>query len=148
MSQLERRVRALEDRAALAQLNHRYARLVDLGRFEEFAALFAHGTWRDCTGADEVLAWLRENVRLYDGTPRTNHLISALDIEVDGDAARGRSTITVYQQRPGTADISVITVNDYIDEYQRIEGEWWFSSRHVVRRLEGDMSAHVFDQSR
>lgn len=148
MSELESRLRQSEDREHIASLNHRYARLIDSGKLEAFSRLFADGTWRDCTGPGSVLSWLRENVRLYGETPRTNHLISALDIDIDGDTAAGLSTITVFLQTPESSTVSVITVNEYYDEYSRIDGEWWFTSRRVSRRLEGDMTAHVRDQRR
>lgn len=148
LESVSRRIGLLDDRDEITRLNHRYTRLIDTGRLEEFAELFAHGTWRDCTGAAAVLDWLRTNVRLYAGTPRTNHLISALDIEIDGDTATGLSTITVYFQHPDATQISVITVNDYFDEYRRIDDRWQFASRRVSRRLEGDMTEHVVDQTR
>jgi hypothetical protein len=133
------------DEIRLRRLNDRYADLVDAGRFEEFSDLFRHGSWRgDLVGSDAVLQWLREHVIVYDdGTPRTHHLISSLRFQIDGERARGWSTITVLQQNPATSVIEIITVNDYTDEYAIIDGAWAFVSRTVRRRLEGDMSRHV-----
>lgn len=136
----------IEARHQIEALNYRYARLIDAGNFVEFAELFAHGTWRDRVGRDAVLSWLRENVRLYDGLTRTSHLISALEVEVDGARATGRSTITIFHQPASGEPITVMTVNDYDDRYGEIDGEWRFLSREVTRRLEGDMTPHLFSR--
>lgn len=146
MDDLAHRVQRLEDVQAIELLNREYARLIDAGELAAFAELFRDAVWRDCAGADAVLKWLQGNVRLYDGTPRTHHLVSGLTIDVDGSTAEGRSTITVYLQPEPGDPILPITVSDYHDEYVRVGGEWRFRSRKVARRLEGDMTAHLRDQ--
>ena len=129
----------------IRRLNHRYAELVDHGRLREFAQMFSRATWRGFTGSDDLLAYLHENVIIYpDGTPRTHHLVSNLDITLTGDdRAESTSVITIYQARWSSGEIRVITVNDYRDTYRLESGVWRFESRWVVRRLEGDMSEHL-----
>lgn len=142
------RLQRLESVRAIEALNTEYARLIDAGRLEEFADLFRGAVWRNCVGADAVLSWLKENVRLYGETPRTHHLVSGLvvEIEPDGATARGTSTITVLLQPEAAGPIVAITVSDYHDEYALVEGRWRFRTRQVTRRLEGDMTAHLRDQ--
>lgn len=147
MSELAARVQEIEDVRAIERLNTEYARLIDAGRLEEFSELFRNGVWRGHVGYDAVLSWLRGNVRLYDGTPRTHHLVSGLEVAVDGDRAESWSTITVHLQPAVGEAITPITVSDYHDTYERGEAGWSFRTRAVRRRLEGDMRAHLRDQT-
>lgn len=68
-------------RGEIQQLLHRYAHAFDAGEFAAFAALFEHGTLHlqgvspPVSGIEEVLAMIECRVILYDGVPRTNHLI-------------------------------------------------------------------------
>ncbi len=80
----------MSDRAEITALVHAYARRLDAGDLDGVAALFEHATWRsESTGevlrGTEIRA-VYERVRLYDGSPRTKHLITNLSIEVEPDA--------------------------------------------------------------
>lgn len=128
--------------AEIQELNRRYAESIDSGRFDEFAALFAHGLWRGMPGS-EVEAWLTETIRLYeDGTPRTAHLTTELSVEVSGLRAQGRCVVTILQQPVPRGPIRFLTVNDCVDEYEYASGGWRFARRDPHPRLRGDMSAH------
>ena len=84
---------------------YEYARLIDAGDFAGVAELFRHGeiitAQGGATGYDEVLAMYTAATRLYeDGTPRTRHLTTNLDIRQDGDSASCQSYFTVMQSLP------------------------------------------------
>lgn len=131
-----------DDVEAIRRLNMEYARRIDTGDLAGFAELFADGVWNDLIGADAVRGWLERWVILYDGSPRTAHMIGNLDIDVDGDQARSSSVISVFQMIPGATEITTITVNDYDDEYERGASGWIWRRRVIRRRLVGDTSHH------
>jgi hypothetical protein len=133
------------DRHAIERLLADYSWHVDRGEFEAFAELFRHGTWNGKVGYDATLAWLRDNVVLYDGVPLTHHVTSDLAIDIDdsGERATVRSYITVFQRTPSDDAVKVVTANSYDDVVvKRAEG-WSFERRTVARRLVGDFSTHL-----
>ena len=72
----------------ILHLLNRYAFTIDTGDLDGFADLFAHGEWRMANG--ELLTGrqqIREalaRIRIYaDGTPRTKHVTSNIDVTVD-----------------------------------------------------------------
>jgi 3-phenylpropionate/cinnamic acid dioxygenase small subunit len=92
------------DRDEIAALVHRYAELLDAGDMDGVVAMFAHATWRSAaTGAvlrtPEEIRAVYDRITLYDGVPRTRHLMNNLIIDlVDGaDEASGRCYYTVLQ---------------------------------------------------
>ena len=93
----------MSDARKIENLIARYAELVDTGDFTGVGGLFTDGVFRgsaDFTGPDQVAGMLRDRVILYeDGTPRTHHVTTNLQIEVDNQAgtASARSYITVFQ---------------------------------------------------
>ncbi|ODU07385.1 MAG: hypothetical protein ABS81_01100 [Pseudonocardia sp. SCN 72-86] len=129
--------------AAIEELLHSYVQRIDDGHLEGFAELFRHGRWNGIEGYDAVLSWLRRNVILYDGTPRTTHLMSAPRISVRHDTAHVRSTVTVLQQAEPSQPISTIAVNDYDDTFIRVDVGWRWLERSVLRRLRTDMRGHL-----
>lgn len=134
-----------DDRRDIEDLIVRYAHTIDRGDLEGFADLFTHGTWLGRQGRNETLAWVRDNVRLYDGQTWTQHLVSSVLIEMSdttADRAHAISRIHVVQQPPGE-EIRTVRVNVYEDTFVRVEGTWWFATREVTRRLHGDDSAHL-----
>ena len=123
---------------------HEYARLIDLAQFDDVAALFAAGEWFGLEGADAVRAWFADNVILYDGSPRTQHVVSNVDVRVDDDrrTAQAHSYITVFQQVEPGGPIVAITANYYVDSFARRDGQWSFAKRSIHRRLVGDATSH------
>jgi 3-phenylpropionate/cinnamic acid dioxygenase small subunit len=121
-----------------------YAYRLDSGDFAGFAELYRNGRWQNCLGYDETLAWLTERVRLYEGLPRTSHLVGNVSIRnVDNDKATALSYITVLQQPDAHSPISIMCVNRYHDTFARTEGTWHFKDRQIERVLRGDMSGHL-----
>ena len=139
----------MTDRDAIAALIHAYAERIDGGDLEGVAELFAHGTFGAPgaavrRGADELLAVLRRVVILYDGVPRTKHVVTNLVIEVDAEraTATARSYFTVLQATQ-TLPLQVVIAGRYADRFERAEGTWRFADRVVHMDLLGDVSQHV-----
>ena len=143
---------AFEDWHAIHTLLTTYAEHLDAGRFAAVAALFEHATYRiehaggsgvsSYEGAAEVQAFC-EQTRLHpDGTPRTRHLVTNVDIHVDGDAATSRSYATVLQQTDALP-LQPIASGCYVDRFARVDGAWRFADRLITGFLLGDRSQHV-----
>ena len=141
-----------KDWQAISKLLTGYAALIDAGRFEEAAALFEHATYdvvRDAggvvahyEGATAVLAFFSGTIIHPDGTPRTKHLVTNVDIDLDGDRASARSYVTVLQQTE-LLPLQPIASGRYLDRFERVGGEWRFAERVVTGFLLGDRSQHV-----
>src|SRR5262245_61493829 len=97
-SALEASATMFEDWQAIESLLMTHAEHVDSGRLAEAAAMFENATYRieragqpdfvKCRGAAQVEK-LFAVTRLYpDGTPRTKHVVTNVNIELDGDRAR------------------------------------------------------------
>jgi hypothetical protein len=141
-----------EDWHAINTLLMTYAEQLDLGRNGEVAVLFAHATYRvehsgtthvsEYRGASEVLAFC-EQTRVYeDGTPRTKHVITNVNIQVDGDRATASSYATVFQQTD-VLPLQPIASGRYLDRFERVAGTWRFADRLITGFLLGDRSQHV-----
>jgi 3-phenylpropionate/cinnamic acid dioxygenase small subunit len=141
-----------EDWHAINTLLMTYAEQLDLGRNNEVAALFAHATYRvehsgashvsEYRGASEVRGFC-EQTRVYeDGTPRTKHVITNVNIQVDGDRASASSYATVFQQTD-VLPLQPIASGRYLDRFERVAGTWRFADRLITGFLLGDRSQHV-----
>lgn len=138
----------------IENLVYEYAFRLDAGDFDGVAALFVHG--RVCgvengppetvfAGAQRVRQMYETAVRVHeDGTPRTRHLTSNVQIRVDEDAgtARGKAYYCVTQ---ATAELplQVIVTGHYHDTFHRIDGAWWFDSRTMFVDQVGDTGHHL-----
>jgi 3-phenylpropionate/cinnamic acid dioxygenase small subunit len=138
----------MDDRGQIENLLARYCRLYDNGDFEAYAQLFADarvvGPLSTLNSVDEIVAYHRSNCLLYDGSPRTRHVTTNIEIDVadDGLSATGRSYVTIYQAVPDFP-LQVIFVGGYIDEFAKIDGKWRFAQRQAVPYLVGDLSHHA-----
>jgi 3-phenylpropionate/cinnamic acid dioxygenase small subunit len=138
------------DRDEISALVYRYAELLDRGDLDAVTDMFADATWRSAatdqvlTTRDEVRA-VYDRIVLYDGVPRTRHLMDNLIIELDdgADEATGRCYYTVLQQPdgPGTP-IAPILSGRYVDRYRRGPDGWRFADREFHMDLAGDLSRH------
>jgi len=95
-------------------------------------------------GASQVLAAMQHSVRLYDGVPRTRHIVTNIVIDVNDDqiTAQCRSYVQVLHQPPGGV-LGPIAAGTYIDRVQLTNGSWKFSERRMLIDLIGDMSTHL-----
>jgi 3-phenylpropionate/cinnamic acid dioxygenase small subunit len=136
-------------RDPILHLIHRYAVVIDTGDFDGLAELFEHGEWTvegspPQIGRKDILE-MTAQIRIYeDGTPRTKHFTSHVDLDVEEDAgkATGECYVTVFQQ---TDDFPLqpIFVGHYFDDFERVDGAWRFKRRFIRHHLVGDMSAHL-----
>lgn len=138
------------DREAVTRLLYAYSDGVDSGRFEDVAALFGDsGLYGEvdgpaACGKEQVLAAMRRNVRVYDGVPRTRHVVTniVVDFETSGTRAQCRSYVQVLHQAPGGA-ISTIVAGTYHDVVECSGNGWRFVERRMDLELIGNLSTHL-----
>jgi hypothetical protein len=132
-----------------------YAYFMDTGNMEAFARLFTHGRVED--GGNVIVGYeeLKKSsqvVTLYsDGTPRTNHCMTNINIVVDEAAgtAKGRAYGVVFQQVPeDNFPLQPLCTVIYQDSFKRIGDKWWFDVRRVTQPMISDYSRHVKGWSR
>ncbi len=137
------------DWLAIQRLVHSYPRFLDSGNLQGLGLLFEHAAVhfeglsepvvRDPARVTQMFA---DFVRLYDGVPRTRHLICNVIVELDEPGtARASSTVLVVQSAPDLALQPIIT-GDYWDKFERVDGAWRFAERRITNDLFGDLSAH------
>ncbi len=137
------------DVAEITALVYAYAERLDAGDLDGVANLFAHATWRaprtgaHLRGFDEVRA-VYDRVRLYDGVPRTRHVITNLVVDdpAGGDTATARCTFTVLQGVTRGRPLQVIVSGRYTDRFERVDGAWRFADRLFSADLLGDQREH------
>lgn len=127
----------------------RYCELIDEGDFEGVGALFSRGRLLDqkgnelARGADGVTDFYRSAEIVYDGSPRTKHLVLNTILEQDGDAVVARSSYLVLQALEGFPLQPIIT-GRYVDRFERdSEDGWFFAERRFIVDLVGDLSRHL-----
>ncbi len=134
---------------AIRGLIFAYAERLDRGDLAGVGALFAHAGYGAGEGplipGDRLEAVLREFVILYeDGTPRTQHVTTNVDIEVDRDesTARARSYFTVLQ---GTEEVPLQTIvaGRYRDRFECVGSRWRFAERRVFTDFVGNTRGHL-----
>ena len=141
---IARRLRYLEDREQIRELQATYCFLVDDGRFDELVDQWftedARCEFRDVKGAisplvsnghAEIRTFFTQIVAtlLHDMC----HTVHNERIVIDGDAARAECYFEVTATHPATGD-AVAGAGRYIDRYRRVGGRWRFAER----------TAHIF----
>jgi 3-phenylpropionate/cinnamic acid dioxygenase small subunit len=135
---VEERLQTLEDRTALADLVHDYARLVDECEPEQVAALFTDDVRIDYGPALGGPQQGREAVdRFFQGLysfERTSHHVSNHQISFLGaDRARGVVYVLAWHQfredRPPKVPKTSWVMGRYEDEYVRTKDGWRFAAR-------------------
>jgi 3-phenylpropionate/cinnamic acid dioxygenase small subunit len=141
-----------EGRAQISALVFAYAERIDGGDFDGVADLLAdaevtaEGTDRRWHGRDEIRRLYEAGTRRHaDGTPRTKHVTTNLVVDVDEAAgtATARSYYTVLQAVPGELALQPIVAGRYRDRFERAEGGWRFTGRHIVVDLVGELGHHL-----
>lgn len=129
----------------------RYTECMDLGQFEDLAALFREARMEDfegnviATGFDEVRANYTNGTQMYDGRPGTKHATVNMQIDVDEDAgtATCKSAYAVFQATPNLHLQPIIT-GRYHDDFARgADGTWHFTVRRFAVDTMGDLSQHL-----
>ena len=137
-----------DDSDAIAALVYRYAELLDRADLDGVAALFAAASLRSTRhalvrrGYDAALALYRGTVILYDGMSCTQHVITNLAIDLDGDAAAARCHFSVLQARP-ELPLQVILSGRYHDRFAKADGGWQFADRLILVDQVGDLRRHA-----
>lgn len=127
-----------------------YCEVMDAADWAGLGALFASGRLIDehgreiARGAEAVTALWSAMVRLYDGSPRTRHLVSGPVLTVAGGTASCRSSYAVLQQGTDGA-LRPIAAGRYRDTFARTDGTWHFTERQFFLDQEADMSQHTRD---
>jgi 3-phenylpropionate/cinnamic acid dioxygenase small subunit len=135
-------------RGEIENLIARYAELIDDGDFAGVGALLGNATFvgsgGPVRGASAIEQMYVDMLFVYDGTPKTKHLITNLIIEIDTttDAATARSSFTAFQALP-ELPLQAIVSGRYRDRFRLIDGRWAFSERRVQIDLVGDVSKHL-----
>jgi hypothetical protein len=134
VSDLERRIQALEDVEAIKRLKYRYWRHLDLKQWDELADCFAadatvsygDGRYR-FAGVDAIMRFLRESLARETGSVTIHHGHHP-EIELTGETrARGRWALYNYLSNDGKRR-GVRIGAFYDDEYVKIGGEWKLQS--------------------
>lgn len=139
----------MSDHYAIANLLYTYAERIDAGDLAGAAELFSRATIHTQVGdidAAGVLEMWRGGIILYDGVPRTKHLVTNPIIEVDEAAgtATSRAVYTVIQQ-VGAGPLRAIVSGRYHDKFSRdTEGQWYFTHRdYSMTDLIGEAGEHA-----
>ena len=139
---------------AITNLLATYAECIDTGNLDRAAGLFAHAQIKVGVGPDSatlidskaLLKLWRDNVILHgDGTPRTKHVITNANIDVDESSgmATCHSYYTVFQQLEGF-HLQPIIAGRYHDTFERVADGWRWSYRdYTLIDLVGDLSRHL-----
>jgi 3-phenylpropionate/cinnamic acid dioxygenase small subunit len=94
---LERRIRRLEDGAAIHDLLNRYAGSIDACRWDEWENCFAEDCHADYpfgkhAGREGLSAWCAHNLKTF---KVFQHLFGNFQIEVDGDRAKAHTNASI-----------------------------------------------------
>jgi hypothetical protein len=137
------------DHADIYGLLFAYASALDEGRIGDCAALFSGATFTiegvaSVDGSQGVLELFSGIILYEDGTPRTKHLVTNVDVAVaeGGQTAAARSYLTVFQS-VDNLPLQPIFSGTYDDRFEKSSGAWRFKERVVSGALFGDMSRHL-----
>lgn len=127
-----------------------YCAGIDEGRLDDVADLFgadgAYGPYKGhgVVGSAAVRELLHKTVMLYDGVPRTRHMITNVQIDINADGVSGtcKSYVQVLHQAPG-GPLHPVVAGTYHDKVHIVDGRWLFAERLMEMQLIGDLSTHV-----
>lgn len=127
-----------------------YCELMDQGDFNALGALFTNGQLADeagtaiAVGAPAVADLYHVGTMLYDGSPRTKHVVAntVIDWEEDASTAVARSSYVVFQQTDDLP-LQAIISGRYHDTFEHHDGAWRFAERRFSIDLLGDLSHHL-----
>ena len=130
-------LQAVSDRLEIHELLARYARAVDTKDWALYRSVFTPDATIDYSSAgavagtrDEVAAWLEAG---FVHIPMTQHFISNIEVELDGDRASARAMFYNPMQLPGMSDLSYCGGNYHHDLIRSADG--WKSQRLVEENL-------------
>jgi 3-phenylpropionate/cinnamic acid dioxygenase small subunit len=134
----------------VANLVFGMAEAIDDGDHERIEALFGDATFQledrePRVGGAAFRRTVERSVIHYDGRPRTLHVITNLQIEVDDErgVARSKAYVTVFQ---AAADLPLqpVLTGRYHDEFASdVSGIWHWVARHMQIEHLGNTSRHT-----
>lgn len=139
----------IEDFLAIQKLVHEYPRLLDSGDLIGVGLLFANAIVHFESLEEPIIKdppsitrMFADFVRLYNGVPRTRHMICNLVIEPQSAVlAVATSAVLVVQATPALP-LQIIITGDYADSFEKISGAWQFTERRITNDLFGNLTAH------
>jgi len=138
---IEQRLQRLEDIEAIRSLMIDYGRALDERDFEAYGKLFAKdGSWKGGmggeTGPEKIAKMVEAGFAKMDPAMYTdsNHVMTSLDIEVNGDTATAWSRWLWVIKGPDDTP-KVQRGGHYVDTMVREEGQWKFQSRQAVTEI-------------
>ncbi len=140
----------MSDKEEIMSLLNRYSHTVDGGDIDGFVALYDKGEWYVADtppnrGSKAVFDNVLSKVIIYaDGTPRTRHVNSNIELQIDekDGTAAGQRYVTVLQQTD-SLPLQAIFSGHYHDEFVKENGKWRFAKTVIHRPLVGDISQHL-----
>lgn len=128
---IEARIRALEDRAEIAQLRATYCHLLDQRDWPAFVDLFTEdGEFNGLAhakGKTEIMSFFSGFV---DGMAEGFwHFCTNATIHLDGDRATGRISMEYLSLKKG---VSYVAAGHYDDRMERVNGVWKFRERKIT----------------
>jgi len=128
---LEARLQKAEDTLAIQRVITDYSKFIDARDFDSYTGLFARdGIWQTGTtvrkGPDEIKAML---TGLFGATPPgfvngdSYHLVSNIEVNLDGDHATARSRHLLVMRGEGGTPTPMLA-GRYEDEFVREDGKW------------------------
>jgi 3-phenylpropionate/cinnamic acid dioxygenase small subunit len=128
---------AVQDKLEIHELLARYARGVDTKDWELWKSVFTPDALVDYSSAgapvgppDEIAAWLEQGLQVV---PMTQHFISNIEVDVQGDTAKVRAMFYNPMQLPGMSEMSFCG-GYYHHEMVRTD-EGWKSARLVEENV-------------
>ncbi len=129
------------DKHEIAELIYRYATSVDTKDWERMASVFTEDAYLDYSSVgyppgprDDVLALLQ---KALDQMPMTQHFVTNIEVDLDGDRARVRAMFYNPMRIPGMSELTYCGGN-YHHEVIRTDDGWkscrlteeslWFSN--------------------
>lgn len=133
MSDLEQRIRRLEDRAEITELVNRYGLAVDDRDWDAVEQMYARDSAFDSVlgryeGREAVVAYYRERTEGFGATFHIPHNV-VLEFQGDDDA----TGIVAAHAELAIGDITFLIALRYLDTYRREEDRWRFGVREVAQ---------------
>ncbi len=132
----------LQDYIAISQLKARYCRLLDTKDWTGFAALFTQDFELDVSqsggqvikGRDAAVALVRSSIE----SASTAHQIHSLELEIDGDVARGvwamQDRVVWPPDATSRGKLAALTgYGHYHERYVRQDGGWRIAASRLTR---------------
>ncbi len=127
-------VREMIARQKIADVLTRYARGIDRCEIDTLLPVFWPEATADYgTGPQNAQAWARATLAALKGMLRTQHAISNLLVEIQGDQAHAETYCHAYHELDGPDGRREMVVGGrYLDRLEQRDGEWRIAQRTYV----------------